>query len=535
MKNISSQVKLLIVFAVYLFINITCQRELEPLNQSDEAVIKDAKEWWYGTFVKSSTYTAINKSSPFAAPEGYSEKKYPRWKRAVTYEKNGMTVVELPLAYEATRVLLPYMNDIATTEEYNRIAKAVVHKILIFNMPGGEKLVRTVSLIPSRQYAKKHYYDLSNITFKALPKDFNGYQMVMKWDQTQISTTLIENGKEAKKLILGKYTKSELQTRMKAKNWTMSADGKSLQPRVATVMSAPGTLSSIPGVDCGGSIYVPNYVWVCITFDSGDDIADQEDCERTGHWVDDGNGTWIDLPQCADPEPPNPCDTWNLGCDDGGGGGGTGSGPPPVTWSPDIVLFSKSPAGEKVLSISDYLKCFSFEMNASVTLYIDQPVVNSTATWSGSITDPNVGHTFISITQGNITRYIGFYPSTGINPYSSDPSSQRSIIKDENHSYDVSLTMNNVSGNKLMNLINFIQTSPGTYNLNDYNCTDFAVDCMYQVGISLYSSQGTWPGGGGDNPGNLGQDVRNLQITNFPNISKNTTGGTSGSNSGNCN
>ncbi len=77
MKNISSQVKLLIVFAVYLFINITCQRELEPLNQSDEAVIKDAKEWWYGTFVKSSTYTAINKSSPFAAPEGYSEKNIP--------------------------------------------------------------------------------------------------------------------------------------------------------------------------------------------------------------------------------------------------------------------------------------------------------------------------------------------------------------------------------------------------------------------------------------------------------------------------
>ncbi len=236
-----------------------------------------------------------------------------------------MTVVELPLAYEATRVLLPYMNDIATTEEYNRIAKAVVHKILIFNMPGGEKLVRTVSLIPSRQYAKKHYYDLSNITFKALPKDFNGYQMVMKWDQTQISTTLIENGKEAKKLILGKYTKSELQTRMKAKNWTMSADGKSLQPRVATVMSAPGTLSSIPGVDCGGSIYVPNYVWVCVTFDSGDDIADQEDCERTGHWVDDGNGTWIDLPQCADPEPPNPCDTWNTGCEGEGGGGGGGT------------------------------------------------------------------------------------------------------------------------------------------------------------------------------------------------------------------
>lgn len=43
-----------------------------------------------------------------------------------------------------------------------------------------------------------------------------------------------------------------------------------------------------------------------------------------------------------------------------------------------------------------------------------------------------------------------------------------------------------------------------------------------------------WVGGGGYNPGQLGQDIRNATI-NYPNTTRNTTGGSVGKESGTCN
>ncbi|MCL1658564.1 MULTISPECIES: hypothetical protein [Elizabethkingia] len=55
---------------------------------------------------------------------------------------------------------------------------------------------------------------------------------------------------------------------------------------------------------------------------------------------------------------------------------------------------------------------------------------------------------------------------------------------------------------------------------------------LAKAGISLPKTSGNWPGGGGSNPGNLGQDLRNL---NNSSVQKNTSGGNAPKNTGSCN
>ena len=50
--------------------------------------------------------------------------------------------------------------------------------------------------------------------------------------------------------------------------------------------------------------------------------------------------------------------------------------------------------------------------------------------------------------------------------------------------------------------------------------------------MNLPDSRGSWIGGGGSNPGNLGQDIRDL---NNGNLAVNTNGGTADLSKGSCN
>ena len=183
-----------------------------------------------------------------------------------------------------------------------------------------------------------------------------------------------------------------------------------------------------------------------------------------------------------------------------------------------------------IANIADYLKCFSLNAAAKVTIYVDQPTVNSRSTWSGSATNPDVGHTFVSVQQGGITRVFGFYPSDGVNPIF--PSTTSVLVDDSGHHYDVAIEIN-VTAAQLASVINAATNFAGVYNLNSYNCTDFGINIAAAAGVSLPDSYGSWPRGGGSNPGDMGQDIRSMSAPSGS--TKNTSGGTGPSNSGSCN
>jgi len=171
---------------------------------------------------------------------------------------------------------------------------------------------------------------------------------------------------------------------------------------------------------------------------------------------------------------------------------------------PNTALEVEGPE-EPIEDVDDYLECFNTNNGAILTVYVKKPIPNSSATHSGI----SVGHSFISIQQGNHIAVIGFYSeSNKITPINTSGSG--TYGNDSNHNYNVSITKN-INSNQLQNILNYIYNNQDTtYNLNTYNCTNFAIDIGNLAGLNLPDSYGSWLGGGGSNPGVLGQYIRDL-------------------------
>ncbi len=281
--------------------------------------ISEAKEWWYGSFRKSVEYSKIDRTSPLAPPAGSSAKKYPGWKRAISYSIGRLQIVELPLVYETNSILLPGMQNLQNTAEGARIAKSAIHKLMLIKKADGTVAVRTVTIVPSPEYAKQMNYDMGHISPRKLPVDFSGYQMIGGWDESEKNILRISVGKPVKKL---KIVTAETLAKQKA-------SGNTLAREVCE------------------DVWVANMVFVCAIAPSGDDLADEERCRDNGYWMEDGGQYEL---QCHD-EPGDPfsdcvtyggsseectCQVYGLGCDgDGGGGGGGGEENPPAV--PEIT------------------------------------------------------------------------------------------------------------------------------------------------------------------------------------------------------
>ena len=201
----------------------------------------------------------------------------------------------------------------------------------------------------------------------------------------------------------------------------------------------------------------------------------------------------------------------------------------------NTILVSPLSNQYKINDINEYLKCFDNNSSAVFTIYVDQPTANSNTAWSGNPANPDVGHTFIAISQNGIRRVLGFYPSTAVSL--DNPSTIGICANDGNHQFDTSLTTV-INPTQLTVLLHFIKNKANApYNLNTFNCTDFGMNCANLINISLASAYGTWGNsitgtGGGDNPGQLGQNIRSMPINSA--LLRTTTPSFAATNNGIC-
>jgi hypothetical protein len=218
------------------------------------------------------------------------------------------------------------------------------------------------------------------------------------------------------------------------------------------------------------------------------------------------------------------------------GGGGFGSGGAGSFGAGITVAFA--PPDNPIANIADYLKCFTnvggSDHTYTVTVCVEQPVPNTRATWetvsggpvgssnAGNVVD--VGHTFLIFTEQyggtTITRNVGFYPSRNVNPASA--SAQGWLNNNEKSPYNISATFT-VTNAAFTTMLSSVArgNDPGfNYNLNSENCTTFALQTLASGGIFLPSTIGTWPGGMGNNPGDLGEDIRQMNL--LPNMTRST-------------
>lgn len=193
---------------------------------------------------------------------------------------------------------------------------------------------------------------------------------------------------------------------------------------------------------------------------------------------------------------------------------------PPVigsTWTSgdEIVVGPDNPIND----VNDFLDCFDSTQSATLTVLVDEPNPGSGDTHSGTF----VGHTFVSIQQGNNVSTFGYYPVSD-HIYPSINNSSAAVLGDDGsgtQSFSASISAT-ISGAQLQQILDAAINFNPTYHLDTYNCSDFAIDLGNLAGMGLPASNGTWPGGGGSNPGTLGEHIRNL---NTSNNSTNTTGG----------
>jgi hypothetical protein len=200
-----------------------------------------------------------------------------------------------------------------------------------------------------------------------------------------------------------------------------------------------------------------------------------------------------------------------------------------------------NPPASPISSIADYFKCFtngtSPGQTYSVQVCVDQPDPGTRQPWTftsggaqgtSAAGNPfNVGHTFLVLTENNqgniISRNVGFYPADGVLPLSGYTSAQGVLGDDDEHEYNVSLTIN-VSASQFFGILNYVSLGNNngyTYDLNTNNCTTFVVNALGANGIVLPTTQGTWGvGGKGDDPGDLGQDISQMPLTS--NMTRNT-------------
>lgn len=156
------------------------------------------------------------------------------------------------------------------------------------------------------------------------------------------------------------------------------------------------------------------------------------------------------------------------------------------------------------------------------------------------------GHAFLQVTKTNglysATRSFGFYPKD-LNLNTITNSIESTILEDNYHEYNakISMELSETQYNNLMNYSINLSNTKSQYNIFNYNCVNFALDCFNSVrpsGTKISAPLvGNEIGIGVRTPASLFINLRNIKNSNTGNESSNITINTGYSNpsSGECN
>ncbi|WP_018615956.1 hypothetical protein [Segetibacter koreensis] len=177
------------------------------------------------------------------------------------------------------------------------------------------------------------------------------------------------------------------------------------------------------------------------------------------------------------------------------------------------------------IDVSKYLKCFSnipdYGATCSIAILVDIPVDDN----PNSIFDFKqgaTGHTFLQITKTNggqtVTQNIGFYPVTTWKMLFTEPVKGKFVDNSE-HEFNASFKMD-ITPLQLNNTLNhIIQLSTVNYDIDDYNCTDYALDIFNysRIGNPLQIKKNQIPGGrsinGSSTPGALYNTLNVMKLS----------------------
>lgn len=460
--------KLLQLFIFITMLNlllVSCEKDLyeQPTDTSFSA--EDAKEWYYSN---------LKKEEQFKVRSKINGNKLPDWKHG-EYRKTGdFEIVEFPLLKDKKTVLLSKNNSLSSPNQRRVLAATLIRVVFIKN--GNNKVeLRELNYIPDYNYLESKGFDINGVDLSKEKNDFTGTLIIKTWDSQVLSIKILSKGKIIKSSTTKKKT---TKNSMSAKSATSCSMYEIVEYEQICEVTCYGD-NCYPTGTCSG--------W----YPTGNTSPPYEVCTN--------DGTDCEFSSDSNCE----CNLYGLGCNEDGVGGST---------APESIVIEN--AESSIEDMSEYLKCFNLDQSARIVIYVDQPIANSAQAWSinGSSSSSggfiNAGHSYIAIQQGDNRMVLGFYPETSVS--NTQPSSNGTFGNDESTEFDVSISVP-ISAIQLLKIIGYCETGL-SYNLNTFNCSDFVIQVSNLAGLNLPESESTWSGGGGSNPGLLGQNIREMQL-----------------------
>ncbi|GAC1424576.1 MAG: hypothetical protein NVSMB67_25120 [Flavisolibacter sp.] len=168
----------------------------------------------------------------------------------------------------------------------------------------------------------------------------------------------------------------------------------------------------------------------------------------------------------------------------------TSSGNENVKPAPVFIIKLETYVNHPAIDLLAYLKCFDDvsgdKATCSVEIYSDLPV-NGDPTKIFDWKTESPGHCFLQIKKANgiksITQNIGFYPNTNWKNILSATPVDSKFVDDGNHEFDASLKMNinTYQMKMLLQKIKDLVKNGIKYDMDEFNCTDFALQTFNSV------------------------------------------------------
>jgi hypothetical protein len=187
----------------------------------------------------------------------------------------------------------------------------------------------------------------------------------------------------------------------------------------------------------------------------------------------------------------------------GGGGGGTSATTPSVSNLPGET----NPA----INPKSYMDCFSnlpdIGSKMTITVYVQEPAPGLPF----NVGQNSVGHTAVGLTKTyngqTVQQVVGFYPDATGKDKMHAPSK---ILDNSDLKYTVSISYS-VIASEFNKIAAFIGNPPSTYDISNYNCTNFAYNACKAGGITLPNPVGNiGMAQTGMTPAALGNSLRNV-------------------------
>jgi RHS repeat-associated protein len=170
-------------------------------------------------------------------------------------------------------------------------------------------------------------------------------------------------------------------------------------------------------------------------------------------------------------------------------------------------------------------------------VYVDQPSAKTRSMRVGAM---NFGHAFVGLADTdhpNSQVFRGFYPKNKWDLISDQTASVTGKVKDDKgHDWNINKSFHITDDQflKLIDEINNAAKAPQDYNILTFNCVDWVLWLANSIGIDIQTVKGKdAEGNSADDPGDLGEDLRNSGGTqdNSPSSPSSESSGSSGWNS----